>query len=201
MTFKRRSKILLVLILSLVFIYFVACLYLISSSRSNSAAAENAFYKKAPDLIVVFTGDNGRIPFALKKAQEYGEVNLFITGVYVKNTVKTLLQNQSYDFDKIDIDYHANNTVENVIATLRHLGEHPEIHKVLIISHDYHLLRIKLLLEKIEREKMNVNFHYMGIPADYQQWRNLKLVATEVFKLARAYAFVLLWDREVTINQ
>ncbi|MBL6988527.1 MAG: YdcF family protein [Bacteriovoracaceae bacterium] len=171
------------------------------SVRENEEASD-FFYRRPPDAIVVFTGDGGRIPYAIKKALEYKQenLNIFITGVYSKNTVETLLRpfkiNKDIDLGHLEIDYTARNTVENVISTLRYLRGKKGLDKVLIISHDYHIMRIKLIMNKLKTAEDNYQFYYSGIKTDYKNLRNLKLLYKEVFKLIRTYGFLLFWTPE-----
>ena len=107
------------------------------------------FKTSPPDLIVVFTGGAGRIEYAIKKAQEFKQPNVFITGVHEKNSVKTIISPMKIadkDTEHIDIDYTARNTVENVVSTLDYLRNNRGLNKILIISSDYHIMRIKQII-------------------------------------------------------
>lgn len=179
-------------------LYSIFCVLFILVSERENKAAEQALFNRPPDLIVVFTGDQGRIPFALNKAKEYRQSKIFITGVYSKNSVQTLLKplelGNEFDPNFLDIDYLARNTVENVIATLHYLREHRSLKNVLIISHDYHIMRIKLIVNRLKAPNDQFDFHYQGVKTNYNSIRNLRVLYTEVFKLARTYLFLLLWD-------
>ncbi|MBT3235511.1 MAG: YdcF family protein [Bdellovibrionales bacterium] len=160
--------------------------------------ASDHFFKKPPDLIVVFTGDYGRISYALNKSEEYRQPHLFVTGVFSKNTVNSLLTSlkvsERFDSRLIEIDYLARNTVENAIATIRYLRSKKTMNNILLISHDYHIMRIKLIINTILRPTDNYQFYYMGIDSDYLRTRNLKVLITEAFKLMRTFGFLLFWD-------
>lgn len=179
-------------------IYSLFCGIFIIVSDNENTMADQTFFKKSPDLIAVFTGDLGRIPFALKKAYEYKESKLFITGVYSKNSIKTILENyhSEYKIDaaKLEIDYLARNTVENVISTLRYLRTENSAKRILIISHDYHIMRIKLIMENLKGSHEPYDFYYLGLKTDYSNWRNLKILYTEVYKLIRTFGFLLFWN-------
>ncbi|MBT3584543.1 MAG: DUF218 domain-containing protein [Halobacteriovoraceae bacterium] len=174
------------------------CLSFILVSDKEERTSTQALFKKPPELIVVFTGDSGRIPYALKKAEHYNQSNIFITGVYSKNSVETLLApfkaSNKLNYDLLKIDYLARNTVENVIATLRHLRDNQNLKKVLIVSHDYHIMRIKLLMTQLKSESDDFEFYYSGVKTDYKKMRNIKVLYKEVFKLIRAYIFISFWD-------
>jgi uncharacterized SAM-binding protein YcdF (DUF218 family) len=195
--FRYFKNLLLLSIVALVF-YVLFAFVLLLFSESENAKTHKAFFKRSPDLISVFTGDIGRIPYAIKFAQEFKHSHIFITGVYSKNSVETLLSpmsiNGQIDPNLLTIDYLARNTVENVIATLRHLRKNKGMDQVLIISSDYHIMRIKLLMEQLKDSEDNFQFQYLGVKTDYKRPRNIKIVLKEVYKLIRAYIFVLLWE-------
>ncbi len=185
------------LLLSFVF-YSICCVAFILVSKNENKLALEAFFKRPPDLIAVYTGDLGRIPYALKKAKEYKQSNIFITGVYSKNSVESLLRplevSEQVDSKLLNIDYLARNTVENVISTYRHLRTNKGIKKVLIISHDYHIMRIKLIINKLKTQQDKYDFYYSGIKTDYSKIRSIKILYKEVFKLVRTWGFLSLWD-------
>ena len=136
-----------------------------------------------PDLIAVFTGAKGRIPYAVKLAKNYGHSNIFITGVHGKNSVETLLEplklSPSFKPDLLEIDHTAKNTMENVTALFGYLEKHENLRKVLIVSHDYHLVRIKLLMPS---GKGKYHFYYSGVREKYDNIRNINIVLSEVYK-------------------
>lgn len=198
--FKRYLYNFCVLLFGLFIFYLLFCLFIIFYARNQTQHTEEVFYQRPPDLIVIFTGDAGRIPFGLKLAKDYQQPNIFITGVYTKNTVESLLKplgdDYIQDLNLLEIDYLARNTVENALSTLRYLRESGQDQDVLIISHDYHILRIRLIMERLRSISDNSRFYYYGLQTQYTEQRNIKILAREVFKLVRAYAFLLLWDPE-----
>lgn len=133
-------------------------------------------------------------------AKEFNQSNIFITGVYSKNSVNTLIQPLDLEGivnpDLLNIDYLARNTVENVLATLQFLRSKNGINTVLIISSDYHIMRIKLILDKVKVKEDKYVFNYSGVPTNYSEMRSLKILYTEVFKYLRTYFFLLLWESE-----
>lgn len=195
-------------VIGVVFIYALLCFSFIVIADNETKNSQSFFYKRPPDLIVVFTGDVGRIKFAMKKAKEYKQAQILISGVYSGNTVTSLFsadtQNEELKlYEKIDqplleLDYLAKNTVENVIKTLRYIQEHNHIKSILIISHDYHILRIRTLINAFADAKMGTDFHYMGLESDYFNFRNLKILFKESFKLLRAIGIIIFWDTEVS---
>ncbi|MCO4753750.1 MAG: YdcF family protein [Bacteriovoracaceae bacterium] len=184
-------------------------IYLPMYAQKQKQASAKAFYQKAPDVIAVFTGDSGRIEHALKLAEKHPSAKLFITGVYVKNNLKTLLVNQGANLSveeyieqeshHIEIDYLARNTVENGLATIHYAQKLPAVKDILVISSDYHILRVNLILETLRSSGQNLNFHYDAIESDYTEWRNIKILLKEVYKLFKTSTFLLFWDKESPI--
>lgn len=180
--------------------YTILCVGFVLGSNNESKMSLDKFFKSSPDMIAVFTGDVGRIPYAIRKAKEYNQSNIFITGVYSKNSVETLLRplevSNKLDRNMLIIDYNARNTVENVISTFRHLRESPATKKILIISHDYHIMRIKLIVEKLKTSQDKNDFYYSGVETNYKNWKNIKKLFKEVFKYIRTYVFLMFWIPE-----
>lgn len=180
--------------------------YLPLFSNSESDDSNRAFFNKDPDLIAVYTGDSKRIDHALKLANKYKTSKILISGVYSNLSLKNILEAQSslspiaentlVETNRIEIDQVAKNTIENVISTFHFLRENNTFKKILIISNDYHIMRIKMIVEKIKTDKDHFEFYYRGIPTDYKQVRNIKVLYKEVIKYLKATFFLMLWDRE-----
>lgn len=182
--------------------YLVLCLALVTIGRQNTRQADLAFFQKQPDLIVVYTGDQGRIPYAIQKARAFRQSQIFISGVYRTNSVDSLvtpLTNEANDIDinMLEIDYQARNTVENVMATYQHLRHNHALKKILIISHDYHIARIMKIVESLKREDDATEFYFSGVETDFARLRNIKILGTEAFKYVRTWLFLLLWDADM----
>ena len=180
-------------------LYSIACMVFVNVSNLESSQSESALFNRPPDLIVVFTGDKGRIPLAIKLAKKYKQSRIFITGVHSRNSVETLInplnQDELIDSNLLEIDYLARNTFENALATYRFLQKNKDLKRVLIISHDYHIMRIKKLMNGIENTSDKYEFHYTGVKTDYKSFRNLKILFKEVFKLIRTNLFLMMWDK------
>lgn len=183
--------------------YVILCLALVTVARQATRQADLAFFQKQPDLIVVYTGDAGRIPYAIQKARAFRQSQIFISGVYHSNSVDSLVtplkDNGAGDIDinMLEIDYQARNTVENVMATYQYLRHNHALKKVLIVSHDYHLSRIMQIIESLRIETDDTEFFYSGVETDFTNWRNLKILGTEAFKFMRTRLFLLLWDADM----
>lgn len=196
----------LIILVSLFFSYTFICTILLLDARNETKNAKASFVNTPPDLIVVFTGGPGRIEYAVKKAQEFKQPNVFITGVHEKNSVKTLMNPidavaaEAPETDHIELDYTARNTVENVISTLKYLRSNRGLNKILIISSDYHIMRIKMIIDSLTSEEEKFEFFFSPVPSDYLSFRSIKILYTEVFKLIRTKVFLIYWDKQSPIQ-
>lgn len=187
--------------------FSLLCLYIPIYASKQHNIAQEAFFNKAPDLIAVFTGDAGRIDYALKLAEQYPSAKLFVSGVHTKNSLKTLLvkQGKGISVDEfleqeghhIELDYLSRNTVENGISTLNFLKRFEEYRNVLIISSDYHILRVSLIMMTLN-DIPTAKFYFESIRSDYSDFGNIKKIFKEVYKIAKATTFLLFWDKEVS---
>lgn len=189
-SFFQRLFLRLMVLLILVSLFFSAATYLILHSSEES---DPVF---TPDLIAVFTGDKGRIPVALGWAKKE-QKPLFISGVMQEHTRQTLSayfqEPHMLDDHLIDVDAYSQNTIENVMATLSLLRREKKFKKVLVISHDYHLYRIKMIFEKLQREDESFVIAYYGVDSQKLNVRQLKIYMYEVLKILKTYAFILFW--------
>ncbi|MBC7430340.1 MAG: YdcF family protein [Bacteriovorax sp.] len=194
----------MIILASFFLCYSFACAILLLDSRSEGKNAVSTFVSNPPDLIVVFTGGQKRIEFAVKKAQEFKQPNVFITGVHEKNSVRTLMNpidpQENEPTDHIELDYVAKNTVENVISTLNYLRNNRGLNKILIISSDYHIMRIKTILGSLAKEDEKFEFYFSPVPSNWLSLRSYKILYTEVFKLARTKLFLMYWDQKSPIQ-
>lgn len=181
-------------------LYIIASLLFVLFAHNENRISKVAFFKRPPDLIVVFTGQTGRIPHAISLAKNYKSSPMFITGVNARNSVKSILSklslDPSFDPNQLHIDYLARNTVENVLSTRRFLNDRHNMKSILIISHDYHLMRIKLITNSLQSFDDSRDFYYTGVDSDYSSTRNIKILFKEVFKFIRTYGFLTLWTPE-----
>ena len=193
-----------IVLVSLFFCYSFACAILLLDARNEGKNSVSTFVQSPPDLIVVFTGGAKRIEFAVKKAQEFKQPNVFITGVHEKNSVRTLMTpidpEAKETTDHIELDYTARNTVENVISTLKYLRNNRGLNKILVISSDYHIMRIKMIFSNLVKEDEKYEFFFSPVPSDYLSFKNIKILYTEVFKLIRTKLFLMYWDQQSEIK-
>lgn len=180
----------------LLFGHLFSCMIFYQISLDKNLKSYQDLSNFNPDLIAVFTGHSGRIPLALKMAKKYPQARIFITGVNKNNTLEKLLE--PFDLELrpklMDIDYWARNTVENGISTIRMLRKNPTLKNVLIISHDYHLMRINLIMDKLKAENEDYKLQFLGRETNYSNFRNLKILSKEVVKLVRTYFLFLFWS-------
>ena len=195
--FVRYIKNWFLLLFIFIVIYGCTAFVFILIANKEIRYAEESLYKKSPDLIVVFTGAKKRIPYAIQQAKKYNQLNMFITGVHSKNSVDTLVAplklSDNFRPDLLEIDYLARNTVENVISMYRYLKMNKNYERILIISHDYHLVRIKLI-NNIINDREEYQFYYTGIKSQYNSYRNIKIIMVEVYKFFRAVIFLMMWE-------
>ena len=193
----------IIILVSIFLCYTFACAILLLDARNEGKNAKSTFVQTPPDLIVVFTGGPGRIEFAVKRAQEFKQANVFITGVHEKNSVRTLMTPiapEAPETDHIELDYTARNTVENVISTLKYLRGNRGLNKILIISSDYHIMRIKMIVDSLTTEEEKFEFFFSPVPSNYLSLKSIKILYTEVFKLIRTKVFLIYWDKQSPIQ-
>lgn len=191
----------LLYLFTLVFLYILCGYFFILIADNENGESKEKFFKNPPDLIVIFTGDSGRIPYGIKLAKDFNQSNIFITGVYNKNSVETLIDPLQIDDEinpnLLEIDYFARNTVENVLSTLRFLRQKKGFNNILVVSHDYHIPRIKAIFGHTRTDNDKYSIYYTGLKSDYSELRNLKVLYKEVYKFIRTYAFLMIWDTDV----
>jgi uncharacterized SAM-binding protein YcdF (DUF218 family) len=142
--------------------------------RSNEliANSKDKFFDNPPDLILVFTGDTGRIQRAPDLSKQYPESKILISGVYSKNNLLILLNKYFPNENKsekllndysmiIELDFKAKNTEGNVRESLIFLEENMNYKDILVISSDYHLPRVDFLFSFLKEPKNDhLNIHY-----------------------------------------
>ncbi len=172
-------------------------IYIPIYAKMQKGRAAGAFYQKSPDAIAVFTGDKGRIAYALDLLRKNPSAKLLISGVGA-NSYQTIVNNQVNPSAaqevtnvglQVDLDYESKNTFENVRETVEFLKKNPDANKVLIISSDYHIMRIKLIISHyISSSKQE--FYFDSVINSYTSWSDVKKLLFETLKLGRT--FVLL---------
>lgn len=185
---------------------FIAYIPIYAHLQKSKAAG--AFYQKSPDAIAVFTGDRGRIAYAIELLNKNPSAKLFISGVYAANSFKTILQSQvnpatgqnfKIDEMQVELDYESTNTFENVRETVKFLENDPKLNNVLIISSDYHIMRIDLIISHfILSDKPR--FFFDSVTSSYHSWTDIRKLLLEAVKIARTF-MVLKVLREDVISE
>lgn len=174
-------------------------------AKMQKEKAAGAFYQKSPDAIAVFTGDKGRIAHALDLIQKNPSAKLFISGVYATNSFKTLVDGQPDIQNKlemlessnvqVDLDYESRNTFENVRETVQFLKLNKQLNKVLIISSDYHILRISMIFSHFIKGP-RPEFYYDSVINKYSTWDDVRKLLKESVKYVRALFLLKVMDRD-----
>ncbi len=195
-------KISVALILIIICYCFFTNLILEVYSKNASSEAEIFYYEKSPDIIAVFTGDAGRLEYAFKILEKYPESKLLISGVYNKNTLQSLINtvpshfNEEHAAQIVELDYQAKNTIENVLMTLQYIQKDQTNKNVLIISSDYHLLRIKFLFSTLNTKNALETIQYFGVRSESNFLQRISDASVEGIKMIRAVLFALFWLTE-----
>jgi uncharacterized SAM-binding protein YcdF (DUF218 family) len=177
-------------------------------AKMQKGRAAGAFFQKSPDAIAVFTGDKGRINYAIDFLKKNPSSKLFISGVYAANSFQTLIENQTDPVTgkevqgsglQVDLDYESTNTFENVRETVEYLKLNPGVDKVLIISSDYHIMRVKLIISHYMKGR-KPEFFFDSVPNSYRSWNDIKKLLKESAKIFRTF-FMLKVLREDVVNE
>jgi len=215
-TFETKTTRLRRLLVSGVFLFALSFSVIVSFivyipiyAKMQKGRASGAFYQKSPDAIAVFTGDSGRISYALELLKKNPSSKLFISGVHAANSFKTLIEKQAGPITggevvnnvgmQIDLDYKSKNTFENVRETVRFLKNNSGFNKVLIISSDYHIMPIKLIIS----HEMNGNrpeFYFDSVTNSYTSWNDIKKLLKESVKISRTF-FLMKILREDVVSE
>lgn len=177
-------------------------------AKMQKGRAAGAFFQKSPDAIAVFTGDKGRIAYALELLKKNPSSRLFISGVHAANSFRTLIANQAVgpteevvnNIDmQVDLDYESTNTFENVRETVEFLNKNSVYEQVLIISSDYHIMRIKLIMSHFMTGD-KPEFYFDSVTNSYTSWNDVKKLLKEAAKITRTF-FQLKILRENIVNE
>lgn len=174
-------------------------------AKMQKGRAAGAFYQKSPDAIAVFTGDKGRIAYAIELLKKNPSSKLFISGVYAANSFKTLIETQAQPLAtdviqntdmQVDLDYESTNTFENVRETVEFLRANPQLNRVLIISSDYHIMRINLIISHF-MNKSRPEFYFDSVLNTYTSWEDVRKLLKEAVKIARTYILLKVFREDI----
>lgn len=194
---------------------FLACLslalivsfiaYIPIYAKMQKGRSAGAFFQKSPDAIAVFTGDKGRITYALELLKKNPSSKLFISGVHAANSFQTIVEKQGSPLTseavnsegmQVDLDYESKNTFENVRETVEFLRANPQLEKVLIISSDYHIMRIKLIFSHF-LDDSKIHFYFDSVPGQYTSWSETRKLLKEALKIARTFIKLKIFREEI----
>ncbi len=174
-------------------------------AKMQKGRSAGAFFQKSPDAIAVFTGDKGRIAYAMELLKKNPTSKLFISGVYAANSFQTILNKQGTPTTneelsaagmQVDLDYESKNTFENVRETVEYLKANPQLTKVLIISSDYHIMRIKLIISHFMSGSKQ-EFYFDSVPNSYTSWKDTRKLLKEALKLGRTFVLLKIFREEI----
>lgn len=190
----------LTLVLVITFIVYIP-MY----AKMQKGRAAGAFFQKSPDAIAVFTGDKGRIAYAMELLKKNPTSKLFISGVYAANSFQTLINKQAkpeigaelnQPSMQIDLDYESKNTFENVRETVEYLKANPDLNRVLIISSDYHIMRVNLIISHF-MDGSKPEFYFDSVPNSFTSWKETKKLLKEAVKIARTFVQLKIMRAEI----
>lgn len=179
-----------------------------SLAKIENAKALTKIHLNQIDCLIIFTGDTGRIPLGLQMANTHKIPKIFITGVYNRNTLPIILRKNAHLLELpqlqrpknqsqwIEIDYSAQNTIGNVLSTLQFLRKEKLYKKIIIVSSDYHLYRIKFIMQKLRLYQDDFQFYYMPVQTIATNFRSLKLICLEIIKIFNAQGIFLFWEND-----
>lgn len=181
-------------------------IYIPIYAKMQKGRAAGAFFERSPDAIAVFTGDKGRISYALELLRKNPSAKLFISGVHAANSFRTLIVNQaesslseemlSSESMQIDLDYESKNTLENVRETVKFLRSNPQFQNVLIISSDYHIMRIRLIISHLLSDT-KTHFFFDSVITHYNSWNDVRKLLLEGIKISRTYLILKIFREDV----
>lgn len=193
-------------LLSFVFVVLVLTtfiFYIPIYGRNHKEITDKALYQVSPDAIAVYTGDKGRISYALDLLKKNPSAKLFISGVYATNSFQTLLTKneiisaEELEGVQVDLDYNSRDTLENVKETVDFLKHNPELNKILIISSDYHILRIRMIVSHY-LDDSGKDFYYDSTYTNFSNWKNIKKLFWETLKIFRTFVLLNVLGTEIT---
>lgn len=215
-TFESKSTRLRRILISVGFVGVIFLALIISFivyipvyAKLQKGRAAGAFFQKSPDAIAVFTGDRGRISYALDMMTKNPQALLFISGVHAANSFQTILNSQATPSTgeavnatpemKVELDYASKNTYQNVVETVRFLGKNPQLNKVLIISSDYHIMRINLIISHFVKQK-KPEIYFESVTGTYDEWSDVRKLLKEAVKIVRSTIQLKILGQESVIE-
>jgi uncharacterized SAM-binding protein YcdF (DUF218 family) len=225
----------------LILFSFIACLILMIILVPTTLIQHSQNYKielqhyidqpdYKPDLIIVYTGQKGRLSEGFQLASLYPNAQILISGVNHHHSAYSLSQltdlenyknkskNKDHLIEQLSLDYQSKNTIENVYNTLIFLKQNPQFKEIVIISHDYHLYRIQMIfqqllnnshIEEIHLPKSQLlkksyshpwNILFYPVKSQFLTWHSQKIYMKEMIKILRTWWQLTIKEREEIQN-
>lgn len=167
------------------FIYFTRAIPMQPSSLSSS-----------PHGVVVFTGTRARLQEGFETLRRYPDSHLLISGVNRGTSVRHLLNVSRASccppVDRVTLDYHAQDTIQNAIETAKWAKENNLDHLCLITS-NYHMPRSLLELSHYAPQLEITPHPVVAKSFQNDTWWRDKEVITTVFE--EYNKFLVAWIR------
>jgi uncharacterized SAM-binding protein YcdF (DUF218 family) len=119
--------------------FVLLCCFVIGGMFFKSSAPRYCGEIYDNDSIFVLTGDERRIPFAIRKMQEFPNANLYIIGVGTPNAV--------HINRPAIIESASQSTYQNALAIKKIVSEQ-QLKRIVIITTEDHINRAKYLIHK-----------------------------------------------------
>ena len=142
------------------------------SARASLGAKQLKSKTQSDEMLVVLTGDKGRIPAALELLRSRGTPHLLISGTGKGMTLTELINSQSEAspyvqaiWEKIILDSKSTSTIENALEAEKFFKSH-KVKKVILITSDYHLSRSLALFKKLAP---GVEYFPYAVPSEFTE--------------------------------
>lgn len=141
------------LVLFIVF-YATGFLWFLGKSKSFEAC------HRSMDALVALTGDDGRVAEGLRLLKEGRGSVLFISGIQTsKRATELFNKSPKHAKDHIVLGRRAYDTVGNAHETAQWLARTPNVSSIYLITSDYHLLRTKVVFDRVLENKYAMCLH------------------------------------------
>lgn len=118
--------------------FLLACLFVIGGMYFKSMTPRQCDKINDYDSIFVLTGDERRIPFAIKKMQEFENSDLYIIGAGASGAINCERQ--------AIIESKSKSTYQNALA-IKKIANKQDLNKIVIITTEDHINRSKYLIQ------------------------------------------------------
>ncbi len=135
-----------------------ASLFLIGGATFKSTAPKKCSTILKTDTMFVLTGEGSRIPFAVRKLNQYPDTRLYIIGAG---------GHMDYDNDRIRIESKSTTTYENALA-IKKISNKLGLYRIVLITSEDHYNRAQYLIsEQVpDVEIVSCPVPLKGLPVD-----------------------------------